>query len=83
MLNAVFENFAQELIDNRDEYNITSYKKSLATKKVLVLDDYDRMDKWPGKLSEAVEYVIIESDHSFTNKRDELSRFIINWLGSN
>jgi hypothetical protein len=50
---------------------------------VLIIDDFDRSDKWPGELKNIAEYKIIESDHSFTNKRKELSNYIINWLEKN
>ena len=83
MLNCNAKEFVQEIIDHKAEYDVLSYNKVLAAKKVLLIDDYDRSNSWPGKLMKPIEYKVIESDHSFTNKRKELSDYIIVWLEKN
>ena len=83
MLNCNAKEFVQEIIDHKIEYDVLSYTKVLAAKKVLLIDDYDRSNSWPGELMKPIEYKVIESDHSFTNKRNELSDYIIAWLEKN
>lgn len=83
MLNSHPEKFVQELINNRKDFNVLSHANELNEKNVIMIDDYDRTERWPGELKTVLEYHVIESDHSFTNKRDELSMFILDWLNSN
>ncbi len=83
MLNCNSKEFLQEILDHKGEYDALNYSKELQTKKVLIIDDYDRSDKWPGQLKAIAEYKIIESDHSFTNRRLELSKYIQEWLEKN
>jgi pimeloyl-ACP methyl ester carboxylesterase len=83
VLNCNAKEFVQEIIDDKTEYNVLTFTQELETKKVLIIDDYDRSNKWPGQLLKPIEYKIIESDHSFTNKRKELSVYIIAWLTKN
>jgi len=83
VLNCNPKEFVQEILDNKTEYDVLTFAQELETKKVLIIDDYDRSNKWPGQLLKPIEYVIIESDHSFTNRRKELSVYINAWLKKN
>lgn len=82
-LNCNPKEFVQEIIDHKAEYDVLTYTQELETKKVLIIDDYDRSNKWPGQLRKPIEYKIIKSDHSYTNKRKELSGYISTWLNKN
>lgn len=80
MLNCNPREFVQELLDHKTEYSVLTYSSKLASKKVLIIDDDDWSHEWAGELKDNAEYKVIESDHSFTNKRKELSDYIIAWL---
>jgi len=48
-----------------------SYKKPLANKKVLIIEDSAKNNGWIEKLEKA-ESIILKSDHNFIDKRIEL-----------
>ncbi|MBZ9730116.1 alpha/beta fold hydrolase [Salegentibacter sp. JZCK2] len=81
MLNLNPKTFIQEIINKKDYYNLLTHRELYKRKPFLIIDDFSRIeDDWPGKLNGYLEHHIIESDHSFTNKRKELIEYISNWL---
>jgi hypothetical protein len=83
MLNCNVNTFLQEVIDNHETYNALTYKKQLKAKSVLVLNDFEDENDWSEELRGLVDHHYIESDHSFTNKRKEMSSYVLNWIDKN
>ena len=79
MINHDIDDFLQELLDKREEYNIADYSDELKAKKVLLIEDSDKNEDWISQM-ENIEYVIIDSDHNFVNERSKLQSTILNWL---
>ena len=69
----------QELLDNKKAYNIITYKEQLAKKKVLLIEDSDKNQNWISQLDKT-EFIVLESDHNFIDKRIELTNLIVDWL---
>lgn len=83
MLNCDGKAFLQEVIDNYDAHNTLTYKKELKAKSVLILNDFEDENHWSEQLKGLVDHHFIASDHSFTNKRKEMSSYVLNWLEKN
>ena len=81
VMNTHIDQFLQELLDNKKAYNILTYKEQLAKKKVLLIEDSDKNQNWISQLEKA-EYILLESDHNFIDKRIELTNLIVDWLGN-
>ncbi len=79
MLNINPKQFVTELTENIDQYNPLLYKEELKTKKVLVLDENDRNKDWVEQIKN-VRYVLVNTDHSFSDKRLELIEIVTDWL---
>ncbi|WP_462247894.1 alpha/beta hydrolase family protein [Ekhidna sp.] len=79
MLNIDSKKFTNELMKNLVQFDPLLHKKELANKKVLVLDENDRNRSWVEKI-ENVQYVLLETDHSFSDKRLELIKIVSSWL---
>lgn len=79
MLNIDAKKFTTELIENIKQYDPLLHKEALKDKKVLILDENDRNKDWV-KQMEDVRYVLIDTDHSFSDKRLELIELVLNWL---
>lgn len=86
------EKYVEEILINRDKYNIKRYSEELAKKKVLFLigwlDNYKRMENdvlplyriLKSKGAGNVKIEAFETDHSFSNVQKEFTETIINWL---
>jgi pimeloyl-ACP methyl ester carboxylesterase len=83
MLNCDSKVFIKEVYENRVKYDVLEYNLPLKEKKVLVIDDFDRSEGWPGELKNSIKYKVIRSDHSFTDKRKKLIRHVNRWLKNN
>ena len=79
MMNTHIDRFLQELLDNKKAYNIITYKEQLAKKKVLLIEDSDKNQNWISQLDKT-EFIVLESDHNFIDKRIELTNLIVDWL---
>ena len=79
MINHDIDDFLQELLDKREEYNIADYSDELKAKKVLLIEESDKNEDWISQM-ENIEYLIIDSDHDFVNERSKLQSTILNWL---
>ena len=79
MLNMDAKKYTTELIDNQTQYDTLVNKKDLANKKVLVLDENERNKDWVEQI-ENVEYILFDTDHSFSDKRLELIEVVSDWL---
>ena len=75
------EKFYNELLTNKNIYNVVNYNKELLQKPLLILDENERNKIWIEKLKN-VEYVLMKTDHSFSDKRSELITKVINWLNN-
>ena len=82
MINVDINTFLQEMLDNKDRFNVVTYKDLLKEKKVLIIEDSDRNMNWISQL-ENIELVNIESGHNFIDKRIKMTNTIINWLNNN
>ena len=81
MLNLHPKTFIQEIINKKEYYNLLTHRELYKKKPVVIIDDFSRKeDDWPGELDGFLEYYVIKSDHSFTDKRKELIEYINNWL---
>ncbi len=84
--------YVEELLTNRDKYNIKRYSGELAEKKLLFLVGWLDSDKrierdvlplfreLQSNGAENVKIVAFETNHSFSNVQTELADAIINWL---
>ena len=81
MLNAQFESFTQDLISNWESFQIIQYKNQLNAKKILIVDNNDINKKWIEDLGN-IDYVIMKTDHSFSDKRLELIEKVSEWLNN-
>tara|TARA_B100000963_G_C22569718_1_gene645489 strand:+ start:123 stop:923 length:801 start_codon:yes stop_codon:yes gene_type:complete len=73
--------FYNELLTNKNIYNVVNYSKELLQKPLLILDENERNKIWIEKLKN-VEYVLMQTDHSFSDKRSELITKVISWINN-
>jgi len=79
MMNHNINEFLEELIENKAKYSIANYSEELSKKKVLLLEDSRKNDKWIEDLiNYEIQYLI--SDHNFTDQRNNLINYVISWL---
>lgn len=81
MMNHNIDLFLQELLDNQEAYDIGHYNAQLSQKDILIIEDSDKNMEWIETLNNATT-VVLDSDHNFIDKREELSQIIIKWLTS-
>ncbi|MEL6557943.1 MAG: alpha/beta fold hydrolase [Bacteroidota bacterium] len=81
MLNINAKEFVSELEKNIDEYDPLHYSEELGNKKVLILDENDRNRSWVEQIQN-VQYVLVDTDHSFSDKRSELIEVVSGWLNN-
>jgi uncharacterized protein len=81
MLNVNSEKFVKELIENQSLYNPLNFKNELSKKSLLVLDENDRNKDWVEQIGN-VEYVLMNTDHSFSDKRIELIEKVSEWINN-
>lgn len=82
MLSVNPSTFLQEMLDNKEKYNVVTYKNQLKNKNVLLIEGTQNNQKWISLL-ENIDYKIMESDHNFISNRIELTTVIIEWLSNN
>jgi predicted alpha/beta-fold hydrolase len=82
MLNVNPNIFLQEMLDNKEKYNVVTYKNQLKNKKVLFIESSKNNQSWIGLLKN-IDYKIMKSDHNFISNRIELTTVIVNWLNNN
>jgi len=82
MINTDIDEFLQEMLDKKREFDVLTYKEELAKKKVLIIEDTDRNDEWVLKLSN-IDLIKLETDHGFIDQRLEMTRKIIEWIQNN
>ena len=81
MLNVDSEKFIKELIDNQISYNPLNFKNELSEKSLLVLDENDRNKEWVEQIENA-EYILMKTDHSFSDNRIELIEKVVEWINN-
>lgn len=81
MLNVNPEKFNKELIDHKDSFNALNYKKELSRKNLLIFDENERNKEWIAQLDN-VEYLLMKTDHSFSDKRLELIEKVTEWINN-
>ncbi len=79
MINTNIDEFLQELLDNKETFNIVNYNEHLSKKEVLIIEDSKRNEHWINKLDKK-DYILLESDHNFVEERVEMIDTIMNWL---
>lgn len=79
MINVDLDAFLQDMIDNKERFNVVSYKEDLRRKKVLIIEDSDRNLDWINQL-EGVNLVKLPSDHGFVNRRIQMIETVVKWL---
>jgi len=81
MLNINPEKFHKELVDNKDSFNALNHRKELSQKDLLIFDENERNKEWIEKLDN-VEYLLMKTDHSFSDKRLELIEKVTEWINN-
>ena len=81
MLNVNPDKFYKELIENKDSFHVLNYTKGLSKKNLIVFDENERTKDWIEKLDNA-EYVLMKTDHSFSDKRLELIEKVSEWINN-
>ncbi len=79
MINVDIDAFLQDMIDNKEQFNVVTYKEDLSKKEVLIIEDSDRNLSWINKL-EGVKLVKVPSDHGFVNRRIQMIETVVQWL---
>ncbi len=79
MINVDIDKFLQDMIDNKEAFNVVTYKQQLSKKEVLIIEDSDRNLSWINQL-EGVELVKLPSDHGFVNRRIQMIETVVTWL---
>ena len=79
MMNHDIQKFLIELLENKEEYNISNYSEQLSSKAVLLLEDTHKNDDWI-ELLDSPDIYYLDSDHNFINQREEMIDKIIAWL---
>ncbi len=79
MLNIDAKKFITELIENIKQYDPLLYKEALKNRRILILDENNRNKDWIEEI-ENVSYVLMDTDHSFSDKRLELIEVVSDWL---
>jgi len=86
------EEALQELITNADKYDLVKHAGSLADKSILIIGGWnDQASTLEGHVlpliralqlqgAKKVDKVILDSNHSFEGKKDELANVVIKWL---
>jgi pimeloyl-ACP methyl ester carboxylesterase len=81
MLNVKSEKFIVELKENRNRFNPLNYKNELSKKNLLIFDENERNKEWIEQLDN-VEYILMKTDHSFSDKRLELIEKVVEWINN-
>lgn len=81
-INTDITDFLQEMLDNKEAFQILNYKEKLINKKVLLIEDSDRNNAWISQLNN-IDLVEMETDHGFIDKRLEMTALIISWINKN
>jgi predicted alpha/beta-fold hydrolase len=79
MLNINFHQFKQDILSNKYKLKILNFKEGLSSKHLMILDENERNKNWINQLNN-VEYILMETDHSFSDKRVELIKKIKKWI---
>lgn len=82
MLNIDSKKFLSEILDHKQEWNLTSINSYEIDKPLIFVDENNRNEYWIKNIKNN-QYLIIDSDHSFSDKRKELGIKIIEWLNKN
>ena len=70
------------MLDNKEKYNVVTYKNQLKDKKVLLIEASENNQNWISK-PENIDHKMIDSDHNFISNRIELTTVLIEWLNNN
>lgn len=79
MLNTEQESFTEDFNSNWESFDLKQYKNRLNTMKILILDENDRNKNWIEAIGN-IDYQIMKTDHSFSDKRLELIEKVSKWL---
>ena len=82
MLDVNHDVFLQEMLDNKEKYNVVTYKNQLRHKKVLLIDASKSNQSWTSLL-ENIDHKMMLSDHNFISNRIALTNVLIEWLNNN
>ncbi len=82
MLNVNPNSFLQEMLDNKEKYNVVTYKNQFKNKKVLLIEATESNQNWISLLGN-INHKMIDSDHNFISNRIELTTVLIEWLNKN
>lgn len=82
MLNIDSKKFLSEILNHKQEWNLKSINSLKINKPFIFIDENNRNEHWVKSIKNN-QYLIIDSDHSFSDKRNELGAKIINWLNKN
>ena len=81
MLNADPQRFIADILTNIETYRIVNYKSQLKNKAVLILDNNEGNKQWIEEIENA-EYILMKTDHSFSDKRLELIDKVSEWINN-
>jgi len=81
MLNTKLESFIKDISLNWESFNLKQYKSQLNAIKILILDENDRNKNWIEFIGN-IDYHIMKTDHSFSDKRIELIEKVSEWLNN-
>ncbi|MCB0461153.1 MAG: alpha/beta fold hydrolase [Flavobacteriaceae bacterium] len=79
MLNINFPEFKKDILSSKDQLKVLNFKQGLSQKHLLILDENERNKHWIDQLDN-VEFILMETDHSFSDRRLELTDRVIKWI---
>ena len=73
--------FYNDIITNSELYDPLTYKNELSQKDILILDENNRNREWIKQIDN-IEYILMKTDHSFSDKRLELISKVKEWINN-
>lgn len=82
MLNIDSEKFISDILNHYISWNLMFVNSYELEKPLIFIDENKRNEYWIKNINNS-EYLILDSDHSFSDKRNELGIEIIKWINKN
>lgn len=82
MLNIDTEKFISEVLNHYISWNLLFVNSYQFDKRLIFIDENKNNYSWVKSIKNS-EYLIIDSDHSFSDKRNELAIEVLKWINKN
>ena len=82
MLNIDSEKFISDILNHYLSWNLVFVNSYKIDKPLIFIDENKRNENWINNINNS-DYLILNSNHSFSDKRNELGVEIIKWINKN